>query len=170
MLPEEVTKFIGKKGPTSVFEVEREAIRRFADSVDDSNPLYYDEDYARKSKHGTIIAPPGFISAPWFNGRPRKWAARAETAPDETAGLLPALVGAGYGRVLDGGIEYEFLKPIKAGDTITSTTEIADVTVREGRSGKMAFIIRQITYTNQHGEVVAEARGTSIHPEGSPES
>ena len=92
ILPEEVTRFIGKKGPTSVFEVEREAIRRFADSVDDPNPLYYDEEYAKKSKYGTIIAPSGFISVPWFAGQPRKWGAREEAVPYETAGVAPAVV------------------------------------------------------------------------------
>ena len=170
MLPEEVTKFIGKKGPTSVFEVEREAIRRFADSVDDPNPLYYDEEYAKKSKYGTIIAPPGFISTPWFADRPRKWGARGETAPDETAGVRAAVVKAGYGRVLDGGMEYEFFKPVKAGDTITFSSAISDIRVREGRTGKMAFIITETTYTNQNSEVVAKTRATSIRPEGHPGS
>lgn len=170
MLPEEVTRFIGKKGPPSIFDVEKEAIRRFADSVDDPNPLYWDEEYAQKSKHGSIIAPPGFISAPWFSGRPRKWGRRGETVPDETAGVRSAIVKAGFGRILDGGIEYEFSKPVKAGDTITSQSAIADITVREGRTGKMAFLTTETTYTNQDGEVVAKSRSTGIHPEGQPGS
>ena len=168
MLPEEVTRFIGKKGHPSVFVVEREAIRRFADSVDDPNPLYWDEEYAEKSKYRSIIAPPGFISAPWFSGRPRKWGQRGETAPDETSGVRAAIVKAGFGRILDGGIEYEFFKPVKAGDTITSQSVIADITVREGRAGKMAFLTTETTYTNQDGEVVAKSRSTGIHPEGQP--
>ena len=168
MLPEEVTRYIGKKGPPSVFDVEREAIRRFADSIDDPNPLYWDEEYAKKTKYGTIIAPPGFISAPWFSGRPRKWGQKGETVPDDTAGVRAAIVKAGFGRILDGGIEYDFIKPVKAGDTITSQSAIADITVREGSIGKMAFLITETTYTNQDGEVVAKARSTSIHPEGQP--
>ena len=166
MLPEEVTRFIGKKGPPSVFEIEKEAIRRFADSVDDLNPLYWDEEYAKESKHGAIIAPPGFISSPWFAGRLRKWGQKGETAPNEMAGVGPAIAKAGFGRILDGGIEYEFSKPVKAGDTITSQSHIADITVREGGAGKMAFLTTETTYTNQDGEVVAISRGTVIHPEG----
>ena len=170
MLPEEVTSFIGKKGPKSVFEIEKEPIRRFADSVDDPNPLYWDEEYAKKSKHGGIIAPPGFISSPWFGGRPRKWGRRGETAADETAGVRPAIVKAGFGRILDGGIEYEFFKPVKAGDTITSQSTLADITLREGRTGRMVFLTTEITYTNQDGEAVAKSRATGIHPEGQPGS
>jgi len=170
MLPEEVTGFIGKKGIPSIFEVEKEAIRRFADSMGDTNPLYWDEEYAKKSKYGSIIAPPGFISAPWFAGRSKKRGQKGEAAPDETAGVRPAIIRAGFGRILDGGIEYDFYKAIKAGDTITSQSVIADITEREGRTGKMVFLITETTYTNQDGEVVASSRSTGIHPEGQPDN
>ena len=163
MLPEEVTKFIGQVSGTSIFEVEKEVIRRFADAVDDSNPLYWDEEYAKKSKYGSIIAPPGFISSPWFSNRPTKWPKRDATASDATAGLRPALANAGLGRGLDGGMEYEFFAPVRAGDTITAESTIKDIIEREGSTGKMAFIISETTYTNQNGELVAKARGTSIH-------
>ena len=168
MLPEEVTSSIGKKGVPSVFVVEREAIRRFADAVDDSNPLYWDEEYALESRHGSIIAPPGFISAPWFAGRLRKWGRRDERAPSPIGAAMSALVKTGFGRVLDGGMEYEFYRHVKAGDTITSSSSLADATVREGRSGRMAILILETTYTNQHGEMVARQRGTTILPEGQP--
>jgi acyl dehydratase len=74
-----------------------------------------------------------------------------------------ALVQAGYWRVLDGGMEYEFFKPVKAGDTIKSVSVVKDIVEREGRTGKMVLMITETTYTNQKGEVVAKARGTSIH-------
>jgi len=163
MLPEEVTKFIGQVSGTSIFEVEKEVIRRFADAVDDSNPLYWDEEYAKKSKYGSIIAPPGFISSPWFSNRPTKWPKRGTTASDATADLRPALAKAGLGRGLDGGMEYEFFAPVRAGDTITAETKIADIIEREGSTGRLAFLITETTYTNQNGEVVAKARATSIH-------
>ena len=163
MLPEEVTKFIGKTIGTSIFEVEREAIRRFADAVDDPNPLYWDEDYAKNSRYGSIIAPPGFISAPWFSGRPTKWGSRDTIDPRATAELQAALAKAGYGRGLDGGMEYEFFCPVRAGDTITSSSIIKDVVEREGRTGKIVFTITETTYTNQNGDLVAKARPTHIN-------
>lgn len=163
MLPEEITQFIGKETGTSIFEVERETIRRFADAVDDPNPLYWDEEYAKKSRYGSIIAPPGFISSPWFSGRPTKWGGRDTTSAEETRELMLALIKVGYGRVLDGGMEYEFFAPVRAGDTITASSVIKDIIGREGRTGKMAFLFTETTYTNQNGEVVAKARGTSIH-------
>ena len=158
MLPEEVTKFIGQAtGTTTIHEVEKGAIARYAEAVGDLNPLYLDEEYAKKSKYGSIIAPPGFFG--WVVRRPRD-----TSAPEVIAGARgPNLAAAGYPRVLDGGMEYDFIKPIRAGDTLTSSSIIKDIVEREGRTGKMAFLIREATYTNQDGEVVAKTRGTSIH-------
>ncbi len=163
MLPEEITQFIGKEAGTSIFEVERETIRRFADAVDDSNPLYWDEEYAKKSRYGSIIAPPGFISSPWFSGRPTKWGKKSTSSSEARGDLILALAKAGFWRALDGGIEYEFSCPVRAGDTITASSRIKDIIGREGRTGKMVFLIRETTYTNQNGEAVAKARQTSIH-------
>jgi len=170
MLPEEVTKFIGKSTGTSVFEVEKEAIRRFADAVGDTNPLYWDEEYARNSRHGSIVAPPGLICAPWYAGRQTKWGRRDEPVAEGAEARGPDLVKAGYGRVLDGGVEWEFFQAVHAGDTLTASSKIKDIRQRQGRSGKMVFVISETTYTNQNGDVVAETRGTSIRPEGQPGS
>lgn len=41
----------------------RLAILRFAEGIGDDNPLWTDEAYAGKSRHGTLIAPPSFIFA-----------------------------------------------------------------------------------------------------------
>jgi len=35
-----------------------EAIRNFANGIGDSNPLYRDEEYAKKTKYGALIASP----------------------------------------------------------------------------------------------------------------
>jgi acyl dehydratase len=163
MLPEEIAKSIGKVEDVRVFEVEKGAIRRFADAVDDPNPLYWDEEYAQKSKYGAIIAPPGFISSPWFSNRPTKWPKKGVASSEITAGLRPALAKAGFGRLLDGGMEYDFFKPVRSGDTMTASTIIKDIIERGGATGKMAFVITETTYTNQKGELVAKARATSIN-------
>lgn len=157
MLPEEITKFIGQPTGVSTSEVEKGAIARFAEAVGDPNPIYWDEEYAKKSNYGSIIAPPGFFG--WPVRRPR-----STDAPEVIMGARgPDLAAAGYPRILDGGVEYDFIKPIRAGDTLTASSMIKDIAEREGRTGKMVFMIRETTYTNQDGEVVAKARGTTIH-------
>ncbi len=159
MLPKEVIELIGKAGDVRVFEVEKEVIRRFADAVGDQNPLYYDEEYARNSRYGSIIAPPGCISSPWF-GKLKSGAPSSDVREE----LRAALIKAGYTNpgAIDAGIEYEFFRPVRAGDIIASTSMIKEVVEREGKTGKMAFTITETTYTNQNDDLVAKTRGTLI--------
>jgi len=152
MLPEEVTKFIGQGGDVRIFEVEKGAIRKFADAINDRNPLYWDEEYARKSRYGAMVAPPGFF------GWPTKWTGGSVFTSEATRELSDTLRKLGYGRGLAGGVECEFFQPIRAGDTLTATTVIKNIVEREGRTGKMVFIIRETTYTNQDDDLVAKER------------
>lgn len=154
MSSEELAKFIGKGGDVKIYEVEKGAIKRFADAVGDPNPLYHDEEYATNSRYGSIIALPGFFGWPKGDAPGAGW--RAE--------LRPALIKAGYTNPspIDGGIEYEFFRPVRAGDILAASTTIKDITEREGKTGKMSFTIHETTYINQNGDLVAKARGTSI--------
>ena len=45
------------------FPVEASPILMFARSIGDDNPIYYDEDYAKGTEPGSIIAPPTFAQA-----------------------------------------------------------------------------------------------------------
>ena len=64
MLPEKVTKLVGRAGDTMIMEVDRGGIKRFADAIGDFNPLYWDEEYAKSSRYGSIISPPGYFGWP----------------------------------------------------------------------------------------------------------
>ncbi len=45
------------------FPVEASHILMFARSIGDDNQIYYDEDYAKGTEPGSIIAPPTFVQA-----------------------------------------------------------------------------------------------------------
>lgn len=154
-LPDSISKFIGQTSSYSC-EIERGAIARFAEAVGDFNPLYTDGEYAAKSRYGSIIAPPGFFG--WPPGR-------QSDSPDDFTSMVESLAKAGYGRILDGGIDWEFFKPIRAGDILTVKTTIRNIMERSGKAGKVVFLFRDITYTNQHGDTAATARQTTIHPQ-----
>ena len=152
MLPEEVTKLVGTTGDVAIMEVEKGAIKRYIDAIDDHKLIYWDEEYARNSRHGSIIAPPGFF------GWPLRPAHETLASP-----VWVALADAGYSRVVHGGVETEYLGPIRAGDTLAALTKVVDIYEREGKTGNMAFSITETTYTNQKGELVAKVRNTMIH-------
>lgn len=135
-------KLLDVESKPVVYEVERGHIRRFAEAIEDTNPLWQDESQARKTPHGGIITPPTF--------------ARAFIALDEDEGL------SSEARVLDAGSEWEYFGSIKAGDRITVTSKLADLYQKEGRLGTMTFHVREVTFKNQYGQVVVTRRDTSI--------
>lgn len=147
VITEEMRSKIGSEWGPTVYEVEKGWIRRCAEAIEDPNPLYYDEEYAKKTRFGGIIAPPGFIAGlrqdgggDWFR----------ETKCSLNTGAL------------NGGNDVEFIKHIYAGDVISVTEKILDITERQTKRGLMLFCIFEKTYTNQKGEVVAKMRNTGI--------
>ena len=156
MIPDEVKEYIGKAEPPHVRVVEKGSIRRYADAVGNDNPLYGDEEYASKSRYGYIIAPPGFF------GWPTKPAASSTGLPQLVADLQSALSSAGYPRILDGGISYDFYLPVHTGDILIVSPKVKDVTVKEGKSGTMMICNLETTYLNQNGDIVAKAYQTFI--------
>lgn len=160
MIPEEVARFIGKSGDTVMMEVERGAIKKYADAVDDPNPAYWDEEYANNSKHGSIIAPPGFF------GWPIKWSRPGPTIiylAELSEEVGAALAQAGYSRGLGAGIEFEFFCPVRAGDILAATPRVIDIYERQGKAEKLIIWIVETTYCNQNGDLVAKARTTGIN-------
>ena len=147
VITDEMKSMIGVESEPSVFEIEKEPIRRWAEAIGDLNPLYHDEEYAKKKGYRSIIAPPGFI---------------AQYAYPVKVGQARVRFSSPFTRMLNGGNEYEFFEPIQAGDVLTATSKLAELFERDGRLGKMLFIINETSFKNQNGEVVAKARGTGI--------
>jgi len=151
MVPDSLKQYIGKVDPPHLREVEKGAIRRYADAVGDDNPLYYDEEYAKQSRHGCIIAPPGFFG----------WAKKTISSSEGLVGLIGAMIEAGYAGILDGGMAYDFYLPVRVGDTLVVSPKVADIALKEGKT-KMMIIRFEASYTNQNGDLVAKSYQTLI--------
>lgn len=152
ILTDEIKAMIGTLSEPVIMEVGRVAIRRYADAVGDDNPLFHEVEDAKAAGYEDIICPPGF----W--GWPIK--GRATIGGMSIVGAV--LVKAGLWRILDGGVDQEFYIPIRAGDTLTAYSKIADIREREGKAGKMIFTTVETTYLNQNGDTVAVNRATII--------
>ena len=150
MLPENIIKLIGKQFGEVVFDIEKEPVKRFADAVGETNPLYYDAEYARNSVYGGIIAPPGFISAPWYWDTAESNSGTPDTEISGLTDVILALTNAGYTQVIDSGIDYEFFLPVCVGDTITSTSTVKDIVERGIGDEKAVFLFTETTYTNRN--------------------
>jgi len=150
LITDELRKLIGVALDTIVFNVEEGAIQRYAQAIGDPNPLYNDPDFARKTKYGRLLAPPGFTGWPVKTGR-------------LSERLIGSLAKAGApSRLLDGGIEFEFIEPIGAGDVLAATTKIANITERETRLGKTMFTMLETTFVNNKGDLALRSRSTFI--------
>jgi len=151
LITDELRKLIGVSSQTVVFKVEEGAIQRYAQAIGDPNPLYNDPDFVSKTKHGRLLAPPGFTGWP------------VEPGPLPVFKLVESLEKAGAPpRLLDGGVEFEFIEPVGAGDVLSSTTEVANITERETRMGKTLFTTVETTFVNQKGNVALKSRSTFI--------
>ena len=149
LITEELRSKIGIEWEPVVCEIEKGMIQRFAQAIDDSNPLWQDEEYARKSRYGGIIAPPTFIQTAGWGQFEKQF--QLQVAPSLGGGRL------------NGGVELEYYQPVRPGDTITVITKITNVRERQGRKmGKMMFVTLDVTYKNQRQELVAKCQQTII--------
>jgi acyl dehydratase len=142
---DEFKKLVGQQMEPEVWEAGREHIKWFAQAIGDPNPLWQDKAYAEKSRYKNIIAPPLFLI---------------------DAGLVK-LVGrlvdmAPHKANINGGTEIEYFRPIEAGDTITTVPKLAEAQEKKGKTGSLIFLVFEVTYTNQRGELVAILRNTFI--------
>ena len=136
---------LGVWGPETTMRVETGKVREFAKAVKDPNPAYRDE--------ATCVAPPTFLMtiAHWIGD----------------LGATRSAVKLDYRRLLHGEQEFEYVKPIRPGDTLTFRSRTKEVFEKQGkRGGKMLFIVGETEFKNPRDEVVAYARNTVIETEG----
>jgi acyl dehydratase len=151
-LTDEMKAAIGAHGPTTIYEVTTQGIRTFARAVGYRDPVFYDEDEARKRGHPALLAPPGFLGMPRFN----------PLAPRVTEGRAAAYRSP-FRRVLNGGTRVEPLRPVYAGDVLEAITTLKNLELRDGRLGKMLIRTSETVYTRRSdAAVVARTTGTGI--------
>lgn len=134
---------IGSDTVPVTYDVEQGAIRKFARAVGDDNPIYDDDDAARRAGYRGIVAPPTLVRS-------------LIPGPERVAFPEP------FQRILDGGSQYAFDEPLIAGDRITVVSRLVELLEKQGRLGPMLFKVREIRYENQFGRLAATQRTTTI--------
>jgi len=131
---------IGRQSEPVVHEVERGMIRRFADAIGDPNPIYSDEATARAAGFPELVAPPTFASALSTNERFR------------------ASLDLGTRSFLLSDQQFEFGRPIVAGDRISVTTRVADVQERAGTD----ILVLEDEGRDPQGQLLFHSRTTLV--------
>jgi acyl dehydratase len=149
IITDEMKSRIGERSSPWIVEFEPGAIRRYAEAIDDSNPAYHDAEYARRSPHGSVIAPPVFLGWP--------------------LGEVPSVrVESPLTRHVTGGVELTYERPIRAGERLVAYATLTEIYEKEGREGvgHLLFQVIETTYLDMDGKKVVTKRLTDITFEG----
>jgi acyl dehydratase len=137
---------IGQESAPTSYVVDPGSVKYFADSIMDPDPIYRDEEYARGTKHGGIVAPPTFFGgAIGLRGI-------AAGDPRTMFGLVLPLP-AGWLSVATGD-EFDFLAPVRPGMTLECRERFVDAYEKQGRSGRLLFYTFEKSFSNTDGDLL----------------
>lgn len=134
-------QLIGKSTAARPVEIEKGQIRRFAAAIGEDNPIHHDEAAARDAGFRSLVGPPTFAAA---------------LIPPE---VFLADLGWDPQSVMHRAEEYEYFRPLCAGDTLTVTHRITDVYEQPGRGGgTLVFAVIETRGTTEREQPVFKGR------------
>ena len=113
--------------PAPPYLVGREKIREFAVAIGADDPVYLDPEAARAAGHPDVIAPPTFA--------------------------IVLCLGLDFDRVVHGEQRFRYVRPLHAGERVTRTTTIEEITFRVGNH----FLNTRTDMVADDGELVVTA-------------
>ncbi|QSO46164.1 MaoC family dehydratase N-terminal domain-containing protein [Alicyclobacillus mengziensis] len=143
MTLEDFREFVDRPSRPVKNEVEKGAIRKFAEAIGDKNPLYVNEEAAKMSRYGRMIAPPTFARTFDFG--------TIEGLEFETKGLI------------HGDERFHYYRPIFAGDVLYCSRRLVDVFEKSGSLGNMTFLVYEQMAQDESGNPVVTTKSTIIY-------
>jgi uncharacterized OB-fold protein/acyl dehydratase len=152
----EIHAFVGrengppKKGHDNVNEA---MIRHWVEIMGDESPVYTDNDAAKNSSKGGIIAPPAMLQAWSMEG----YSMAGDFVQDVQRGLHNVFDEHGYTGVLGTNTSTEFYRDLKPGDEVTTHTIIDNISEQKATARGIGYFIETVTsFTDQDGEEVGK--------------
>ncbi|MEH7249224.1 MaoC family dehydratase N-terminal domain-containing protein [Neobacillus niacini] len=136
------------------YPIEKGKIREFSMAIMEDNPIFYDEQAAKDAGFRSIPVSLTYSQTLSFWNRNK-----------------PPLKILGLDRryVLHGGQEYEYYKPIVAGDRLTAVCKLEDVYEKVGsRGGKMLFVALKTEFFDQQSCLVLSYKQILIQTKMAP--
>ena len=149
-------KYVGKEYAISRgrYPVEYDPIRRHCHMVDDTNPLFLDPIYAKKTRYGEVVCPPSGWLAMYF--------ASLGPWPPAFEALVPMVPTPGK-RIINMSQEVEWFHPIKVGDQLSVGRRVLDIFRKPTSIDPEAiWIVSESTIINQREEVACTVRNTLL--------
>lgn len=120
--------------------VSAEHVAAFAEALGDPNPRYRGPD---------AVAPPTYPLA-----------FMTQVPQEDTGGF--AKLGLDVTTLVHGEQEFEYVRPLRPGDTLALTTRVSDVYEKRGGSGVLEFVVMETEAVDDDGTQVFFARNTII--------
>jgi len=159
---EGLERYVGRPmGPPSLAPdpVNVPMIRHWVAALDDRNPVYLDEAFAKTTRHGGIVAPPAMLQAwgmptPKIEGIAERGGAPADYREDNP---ISALDAAGYVGTLATNSELEFVRYLRPGEQLHVSNAVDSISNRKTTGmGKGYFVTWITTYETSDGELVGK--------------
>ncbi|HEY7891159.1 MAG TPA: MaoC family dehydratase N-terminal domain-containing protein [Solirubrobacteraceae bacterium] len=138
------TKAIGKTFEPTLYAVGREKIKEYARAVGETNPIHLDVQAAREAGFSDVVAPPMF--------------AVVYSSPSVAPAMFDQDVEMNFAMMVHGGQQFEWGPLVVAGDEITTTTSVKDISEKDGRG----YYLFESVSVNQRGEEVCRGTWTNI--------
>lgn len=119
-------------------DIEKGAVRKFADAIGDPNPLFRDEEVAKHSRYGRLLAPPTFAMTLEYGDLP---------------GLLLPQEG-----LIHGEQTFYYSRPLFVGEAVYCLKRLTDVYVRGGATGKMTFLLFETRCADERDQTIQSAK------------
>ena len=158
----ELRALVGTRGPvqSARHPITVTAIADWCDAIGDTNPLYFDEEAAAKSRHGGIVAPPATLDIwdrPGLPAQARFRPADKPAAGDPRSKALRLLEDAGFVGVVAVNSELEIVRYLRPGDLLQNTQILEDVSAEKQTAlGTGHFVTTRQRYETVDGEHVGD--------------
>lgn len=139
-IPTTLRKRLGKPMDPLCFEVEKGTIRRFARAIGETNPIHFDEDAAKASGYPGLIAPVTFPCALQY------FESVLEVLEINSSAIMHAEE------------EYEYFKPVFAGDMIEVTHTLVDAYEKQAPNGLLVFVVIETRGADRKSKPVFKGR------------
>lgn len=138
---------VGVEHELATVTVTAETLVSYAKAVGEPDPIYWDQEAAKRGPFGGLVALPTFCSIYSFR-------ALNTSGPD---------LKLNFGKTgMDAGSAVENFLPIRPGDVLRVTTKVKDVYAKTGRSGTMVFTVYEENFYDQQGRRVAAVTRSGV--------
>ncbi len=146
LISDEAKSWIGRSAEPFLVEISRRDIVKYSIATEQKQEKYLKGDEA----------PPMFMF-----GALRPLVPMDELGPDGIPpdSFLPELP---LKRVMAGGTEMQFHRPVKPGDKLIATRSLHDLYEKQGKTGPLIFAVYNLSVENEDGELVMEEKQTRI--------